>query len=53
MKLVTGTLEEMTQLEHDTFVFGAPFRCTFFGNATYDDELESVIGAKPTGQHTI
>ena len=53
MKLVTGTLEEMTQLEHDTFVFGAPFRCTFFGNATYDDELESVIGSKPNGQHTI
>ena len=53
MKLVTGTLEEMTQLEHDTFVFGAPFRCTFFGNATYDDELESVIGSKPNVQHTI
>ena len=53
MKLVTGTLEEMTQLEHDIFVFGAPFRCTFFGNATYDEESESVIGSKPNGQRTV
>ena len=52
MKLVTGTLEEMTQLEHEIFVFGAPFRCTFFGNATYDEESQSVIGSKANGART-
>ena len=52
MKLVTGTLEEMTQLEHEMFVFGAPFRCTFFGNSSWDEASKSVVGSNPNGQRT-
>lgn len=52
MKYVTGTLEEMTQLENYIFIFGAPFRCTFFNNATYDEESKSVIGSKINGTRT-
>ena len=42
----------MTDLEHQVFVFGAPFRCTFFGNSTWDEATESVIGSNPNGQRT-
>ena len=52
MKLVTGTLQEMTDLEHQIFVFGAPFRATFFDNSTWDEESLSMIGSKPNGART-
>jgi len=53
MQFVTGTLQEMTDLEHQIFVFGAPFRATFFGNATWDEENFSMIGSNPNGAKTI
>ena len=52
MKFVTGTLQEMTDLEHQVFVFGAPFRATFFSNSTWDEPSLSMIGSKPNGART-
>jgi hypothetical protein len=42
MKLVTGTLEQMTNLEHQIFIFGAPFRCVWFYNAFWDESTLKV-----------
>ena len=52
MKFVTGTLQEMTDLEHQVFVFGGPFRATFFSNSTWDEPSLSMIGSKPNGART-
>jgi hypothetical protein len=52
MQLITGTLQQMTDLEHQIFVFGAPFRATFFGNSTWDEQSLSMIGSKPDGAKT-
>lgn len=52
MKFVTGTLQEMIDLEHQEFVLGGPFRCTFFSNSTWDEASKSVIGSKPNGKRT-
>ena len=52
MKLVTGTLEEIADLEHQIFVLGGPFRATFFDNSSWDEASLSMIGSKPNGART-
>jgi len=43
---LTGTIEDLESLVVDEFVFGAPFRCTYFENAEWNEESQSVLGSK-------
>ena len=43
---MTGIPEDLEAITQDEFTFGAPLRCTYFGNAVYDPESNSVYGCK-------